>query len=74
MFSWNKWQTGASDGVCVCNPDLHSRCLMSIFFNVSSTDNLNSLPLAEQERAFLEVPRSEVFLEVSFQKWQKARV
>lgn len=43
-----------------------------LIFNVLSTDNLNTLPLAQQETAFLEVPRSEVFLEVCFQKWQKA--
>lgn len=70
MFSWNKWQR-TSDGVCV-QPRLAFKMSHVHFFNVSSTDNLNSLPLAEQERAFLEVPRSEVFLEVSFQKWQKA--
>lgn len=64
--------THTHDGECVCNTDLYSRVPMFVFFNASSSDNLSSLPLGEQERAFLEVPRSEVFLEVSFQKWQKA--
>lgn len=65
----DKQGQGMVGGVCVFQPCIQE--FLCSFFNVSSTDNLNSLPLAEQ-RAFLEVPRSEVFLEVSFRNGRKS--